>query len=46
MTHACEADLQVRLHALKVETDRFLVKVSVLLDLETGVAENRRVVTP
>ena len=37
---------QVLLHALKVQTDGFLVKVLVLLDLETRVLGNGNVVAP
>lgn len=40
------AHLDVLLHALKVEPDGLLVKVGVLLDLQTRVLGDGGVVTP
>ena len=41
-----EADLQVLLQSLKVKADGLLVKVTILLDLQTRVTEDGNMVTP
>jgi hypothetical protein len=38
--------LDIPLHALKVQTNSLLVKVSVLLDFQTGILGDRSMVTP
>lgn len=43
---ASRTHLDVPLHALKVKSDRFLVKVGVVLDFQSGIFGDRNVVAP